>query len=136
HGPPTLPISGGAAPVRDRGFSEPVSHLFDPGRTDRSLGALADPPHGLSLARFVRHTLPSVFADSSRRLAGPLRKNRGGVESRSMSVLASFLIALSAFAAISLVLLLIRRKRVHILDLPTYRFVKKAAMEQRLHLRL
>ena len=53
-----------------------------------------------------------------------------------MSFLAPFLLALSGFAAVPLLLHLIRRKRIRILDFPTFRFLKKAAMQQRVHLRL
>jgi hypothetical protein len=53
-----------------------------------------------------------------------------------MSFLAPFLLVLSGFAALPVLLHLIRRKRVRILDFPTLRFLKQAAMEQRFHLRL
>jgi hypothetical protein len=53
-----------------------------------------------------------------------------------MSFLAPFLIALAGFAAIPVLLHLIRRRRVRILDLPTFKLLQKAAMQQRLHLRL
>ena len=53
-----------------------------------------------------------------------------------MSFLTPILLTLAGFAAIPVLLHLIRRKRVRILDFPTFRFLKKAAMEQRFHLRL
>lgn len=53
-----------------------------------------------------------------------------------MSFLTPLLLSLAGFAAIPILLHLIRRKRVRILDFPTFRFLKKAAMEQRFHLRL
>lgn len=53
-----------------------------------------------------------------------------------MSFLAPFLFALAGFAAVPVLLHLIRRKRVRILDFPTFRFLQKAALQQRLHLRL
>ncbi len=53
-----------------------------------------------------------------------------------MSFLTPILLSLAGFAAIPVLLHLIRRKRVRILDFPTFRFLKKAAMEQRFHLRL
>ncbi len=53
-----------------------------------------------------------------------------------MSFLTPILLTLAGFAAIPVLLHLIRRKRVRILDFPTFRLLKKAAMEQRFHLRL
>lgn len=53
-----------------------------------------------------------------------------------MSFLSPILLAMAAFAAIPVLLHLIKRKRVRILDFPTFRFLKQAAMEQRFHLRL
>lgn len=53
-----------------------------------------------------------------------------------MTFLTPFLLVLTAFAAIPVLLHLIKRKRVRILDFPTFRFLKQAAMEQRFHLRL
>lgn len=53
-----------------------------------------------------------------------------------MTFLSPLLLALAVFAALPLLLHLIRRKRVRILDLPTFRYLKKAALEQRFHLRL
>jgi hypothetical protein len=53
-----------------------------------------------------------------------------------MSFLAPLLFALAGFAAVPVLLHLIRRKRVRILDFPTFKFLQKAALQQRIHLRL
>jgi len=53
-----------------------------------------------------------------------------------MSFLAPFLLALSAFASIPILLHLIRRKRVRVLELPTFRYLKKAAEQQRVRFHL
>ncbi len=53
-----------------------------------------------------------------------------------MSFLAPFLLALSVFASIPILLHLIRRRRVRVLELPTFQFLKKAAEQQRVKFHL
>ncbi|MCB9783036.1 MAG: BatA domain-containing protein [Candidatus Omnitrophica bacterium] len=53
-----------------------------------------------------------------------------------MSFLAPFLLALSAFASIPILLHLIRRKRVRVLELPTFQYLKRAAEQQRVRFHL
>lgn len=52
-----------------------------------------------------------------------------------MSLLAPLLLALSAFAAIPILLHLIRRKRVRVLELPTFQYLRRVAEQQRVRFR-